>query len=305
MRVPSVSLVSKENQVLKARRERWELKEKRVWPVSRDATEQMDRRVKLDVSALLAAKETQATEVPMVTLETLVNVVSLELTETREIPDALENPVPLAHLESLDQRERGEVLDHLASLDRKETQEPQDVQEPEESQGEEETTGPRVVKGQMELRETRVNLGQRAREDFQVNQETKEQRETMVCQAPEDHQGYQEKLGKMVPEVTPVMLDQEESLDRLDQRETLEDLASATPDQEDHRVKEVRRAIADLVAAEGTVVKRVILDLKGLQENLVSQGLRVNLDLEDREDSLGVMEILVQREIPASLNVMS
>lgn len=70
-------------------------------------------RVKLDVSALLAAKETQATEydielilllqahlylsvllplynvflmlsrVPMVTLETLVNVVSLELTETR------------------------------------------------------------------------------------------------------------------------------------------------------------------------------------------------------------------------------
>jgi len=282
-----------------------ELKEKRVWVVSQDAMGQMDRRVKLDESALPAAKETQATEVPMVTLETLVNVVSLELTDKREIQDALENLVPLAHLESLDQREIGEVLDHLASLETKEPQEPQDFQEPEENQGEEETMGQRVVKGQMEGREKRVKWGQRAREDLQVNQETKEQRETMVCQAPEDHQGHQESLGKMVPEVTPVMLDQEEILDRLDQREILEDLASATPDQEDHRVKEEGRAIVDLAAAEGTVVKRVNLEIQELQERQVSQGLRVNLDLEDREERLGVTEILAQREIPASLNVMS
>lgn len=102
MRVPSVSLVSKENQVLEATRERLELKEKRVRPVSQDATGQMDRRVKLEGSALLAAKETQATEVPMVTLATLVNVVSLEMMVTREIPAALEELVLLAHLEILE-----------------------------------------------------------------------------------------------------------------------------------------------------------------------------------------------------------
>lgn len=138
-----------------------------------------------------------------------------------------------------------------------------------------------------------------------MNQETKEQRETMVCQAPEDQQGQQESLGKMVPEVTQVMLDQEESLDWLDQRETLEDLASATLDQEDHRVKEEKREIADLAAAEGSVVKRVILELKDLQEGQVNQGLRVNLDFEDPEEILGVTEILAQREILVSLNVTS
>lgn len=86
----------------------------------------------------------------------------MELTERREIPVDLEDLVPLAHLETLDPRERGEVLDHLASLDRKETQDPLDVQDPKESQGEEETMGQRVLKGQMELREIKVKWGQRA-----------------------------------------------------------------------------------------------------------------------------------------------
>lgn len=56
-------------------RERWELKERRVLLESQDATGQMGRRVKSDVLALPAVKETQATGVPMVTLEMLANVV--------------------------------------------------------------------------------------------------------------------------------------------------------------------------------------------------------------------------------------
>lgn len=79
--------------------------------------EQMDRRVKLDASVLLAAKEIQATEVLMVTPEMSVSVVPLELMERRVILVALEDLVPLARVESLDQRERGEVLDHLEYLD--------------------------------------------------------------------------------------------------------------------------------------------------------------------------------------------
>lgn len=143
-------------------RERWELRGKRAWLVSQDAMVQMDRRVKLDGLALLDAKETQATEVPMVTLETSVNVVYLELMETKEIPVALVEPAPLDHLESQDQRERGEVLDHLGTLERKETQEALDLPEPGESRGEEETMGRRVLKGQMELTVKRVKWGQRA-----------------------------------------------------------------------------------------------------------------------------------------------
>lgn len=88
-----------------------------MWLVSQDVMVQMDRRVKSDGSALPAAKETQATEVLMVTPEMSVNVVSLELMEKRVIPVDLEDLVPLARLERLDQRERGEVLDHLVSLD--------------------------------------------------------------------------------------------------------------------------------------------------------------------------------------------
>lgn len=161
MRVPLVSLVSKENQVLKARRERWALRGKKVWLVFQDATELMARRVKLDGLALQDVKETQATEDLMVTPEMSVNVVSWEQMERREILDALEDLVPLAQLESLDQEETGEVLDHLACLDRKETQDPREFQEPEENQGEEETMGQRVHKGQWVTRDKRVKTDQR------------------------------------------------------------------------------------------------------------------------------------------------
>lgn len=82
----------------------------------------------------------------------------------------------------------------------------------------------------------------------------------------------------MALEATLVMLDQEESLDKSDQRETLADLALAILEREDHREKEARRATVDLEAAEETVAERVNLDLKELQESQVSQGLRVNLD---------------------------
>lgn len=143
---------------------------------------------------------------------------------------------------------------------------------------EEVTMGQRVHKDQLALREKRVKWGQRASEDFQVNQETKEQREIMVCQDQGDHQGHKESEEEMAPEATLVMLDQEESLDRLDQRETLVDLALAILDQGDNRVIEERRATVELVVAEETVVQRATLDLKELQERLESQGLRVNLD---------------------------
>lgn len=136
--------------------------------------------------------------------------------------------------------------------------------------------GLRELKGPMELREKRVKWVQRAREDFQVNQETKELRGTMACQAPGDHQGHKESRGKMVPGGTPAMLDQEEILEQLDQRATLADLALAILDQEDHRVREEKRAIVDLVAAEETVVKRASPEIKELRESQVSQDLRVN-----------------------------
>lgn len=117
MRVPLVSPVLKVNQVSRAKRERSVLRGKRVWLALQDATGRMGRRVKLDGLALQAAKETQATEVPRVTLETLVIVVFQERMERREILDALEDLVFLAHLETLDQRERGEVMDHLVFLE--------------------------------------------------------------------------------------------------------------------------------------------------------------------------------------------
>lgn len=116
-RVPSVSPVPKENQVFQAIRESTDLRGKRECLASLDAMGQMDRRVNLDGSVLPAAKETQATEVPMVIPETSVNVVSEELEETRVMPVALEDLVPLARPERLDRRESVEVLDHLANPD--------------------------------------------------------------------------------------------------------------------------------------------------------------------------------------------
>lgn len=127
----------------------------------------------------------------------------------------------------------------------------------------------------------------------------------MACQGPGGHRGQQESLGKMVPEETLVMLDQEENQDSLDQRVILEDLALVILGQEDHRVTEEIRATVDLVAAEETVVKRVTLEIKELREREVNQGLKGNLAKEDQEETLDVTEILDLREIPASLNVMS
>lgn len=98
----------------------------------------------------------------------------------------------------------------------------------------------------------------------------------MACQVPEDHQGHQESLGEMAREGTLVMLDQEESQDQSDQREILGDLALATLDQEDPRVKEGRKAIVGLAAAEETAVRKVNLETKGSQESRVNQDLRVN-----------------------------
>lgn len=127
----------------------------------------------------------------------------------------------------------------------------------------------------------------------------------MACQDPGGHRGPQEKRAETALEVTQVTLDQEESLEHPDQRETVEDLVLAILDQEDHRVKEESLAILELAAAEVTVVRRGSLELKEPLESQVNLGRRVNLDLEDQEEILGVMEILVLREILASLNAMS
>lgn len=108
---------------------------------SQDAMEQMDRRVNLVGSELPAAKETQATEVLMVTPEMLANLVLLELMERRVMLDVLEDLVPLAHLERSDRRESWEVLDCLAILEKKETRETLEIQELQARSGEEETMG--------------------------------------------------------------------------------------------------------------------------------------------------------------------
>lgn len=127
----------------------------------------------------------------------------------------------------------------------------------------------------------------------------------MAYQDLEEHQGHQENQEKMVPEVILVMLDQEVSLEHLDQREMLEDLDLATLDQEEIRVIEERRATVDLVVAEVTAAKRVNLEIRELRESLASQDLPVNLDLGDQEASLDVKEIPVRRETLVSLNVTS
>lgn len=126
----------------------------------------------------------------------------------------------------------------------------------------------------------------------------------MACQDPGGHRGPQENRAGTAPEVTQVMLDREESLDQPDQRETVEDLVLAILDQEDHRGKEESLAVLEVVAAEVTVVRRGSLELKEPLERQVNLGPRVNLDLEDQEEILGVMEILDLREILASLNAM-
>lgn len=282
-----------------------ELRGKRVWLASQDATGQMGRRVKLGESALQAAKETQATGVLTVTLEMSVKVVLPDLMETREILGALEDLVRLAQTEMVDQRERGEVLDHLVFLERKETLEPLESRVFEARRVEEETMVQRVHKGLKALRERRVKVGLRARGDFPVKQEAMGQRVMLACQDLGDQQAHQERKEEPAAEVTLVMLDLEESLETSDQRETMEELALAIRDQEENRVTEETRVSVDLVAPEVTVVKRVNLDLKELQDNQASQGPRVNLDQEAQKEKLGVMEILALRGIPASLNVTS
>lgn len=124
-------------------------------------TAEMDRREKLVVSVPPAAKETQATEALMVTLETLVSVVLLELQETRETLVARAELAHLERAETLDQRVRGEVLVLPASLDRKETLELLDKLDPEGSQEEEGTMDQRAVRGQRELKVIRVRWDQR------------------------------------------------------------------------------------------------------------------------------------------------
>lgn len=123
------------------------------------------------------------------------------------------------------------------------------------------------------------------------------QRETLACRDLEDHQEQQGNLEKMVPLGTLVTWDQEESPGSLDQRETLEDLALAILDQEEIQVTEVTRATVDPVAAEETVVRREILEIKELRESQVNQDLLGSLDQEDQEESLVVMDIQAQKEI--------
>ncbi|KAL6104665.1 uncharacterized protein ACO6RY_14342 [Pungitius sinensis] len=126
----------------------------------------------------------------------------------------------------------------------------------------------------------------------------------MACQAPGDHQGQVERLGKKVPVGTLVMRDLEENLDRLGQREIVEDLASATLDQEEHRVKKEIPGIVGLAAAEGAAGKVGLLEIKEFPETMVCQDLRVSQAEEGKEETLAGMEVLALRVIPASLNVM-
>jgi len=101
------------------------------------------------------------------------------------------------------------------------------------------------------------------------------------------------------------MLDQEETLDRLDQREIMEDLASAILERGDHRVREERRVIQDPEVVEETVGPREPQEPKELLETLVSQGLEESLVREDPEEMPDGMETPALREILASPSAMS
>lgn len=161
LKVLLVSLVSKENLVLKEIRERLELRAGGVKVALQDVTGEMDKRVKLDASVLPAAKETQATEALMVILEMLVNMVRLALMEIWEIPVALGDLVQLAQLETLDQRVKGEVLGRLAFLDKREILGLLDNLGQEESKEEEEIMGQRALRARSELQVKRVKWDQR------------------------------------------------------------------------------------------------------------------------------------------------
>ncbi|MEY6412368.1 hypothetical protein WJF12_23370, partial [Salmonella enterica subsp. enterica serovar Corvallis] len=139
-----------------------ELRGKRVWMVFLDVTELMDKRANWDGLVLQVAKEIQATEVLMVTPETSVNVVLQELMERRVTLGAQEKLVPLAQMEKVEHRERGEVLDHLAFRELKGYLDPLEVQEHEARKEEEETMGLKGILDQMVPREKRVKWGQRA-----------------------------------------------------------------------------------------------------------------------------------------------
>lgn len=85
----------------------------------------------------------------------------------------------------------------------------------------------------------------------------------------------------------------------------MEDLALAIQEDAEQRGIRESLAIPGLVAAEETVVKKATLEIKELQECQVSQGLRGSLDKGDQGEIQDVMEILVLREILASLNATS
>lgn len=131
----------------------------------------------------------------------------------------------------------------------------------------------------------------------------KGRRATLVCLAPEDHQGPPETLDKMAQEAILVMLDQEASPAQRDLKEILEDLASAFLDQGGHQEKKVRKETAAAVGAEATVGRRANLAKRGVQEKQASQDLTVNPVQEVYEERGAVLEILVLREIPVSQNV--
>lgn len=155
-RVPLVNQESRVKSVWRVKRERSELRGRRVWPASLDATGQTDRRGRSGASALPAAKEIQETGVLMVTQETRAMVDFLEQTERREIPVDQEAQAPSARWETLDLRVREGVPARLASLEPKEHQELLEAQETRENWGEEETLGQRGPRDQTELKETRA-----------------------------------------------------------------------------------------------------------------------------------------------------
>jgi len=94
----------------------------------------------------------------------------------------------------------------------------------------------------------------------------------------------------MVPEVTLVMLDQEETLERLDQRGIREDLASAILEQGDHRVIKVGKVNQDPEVAEETVGPRDNQERKEPLEILVSRDLMESLVGEEHKEIPEQME---------------
>lgn len=131
------------------------------------------------------------------------------------------------------------------------------------------------------------------------------QRETKAYQDRGGSQENQEASVQMVPGEILEILDQEETQDFLDPRETKEDRDSAILDQEDPLETEAIQAGEDPGAAEVTVAPKEGPETKDNQESSGIQVSQVSQEREAPKETLELMGGQGQWVIPGSLTVTS